>query len=59
MRSNWLFVESPLQLINAFEAVSYFSQEDDINTIVIRKLANDFVNEQIEKMLDILLQEHL
>ena len=51
--SNWYFVETPLQLINAFEAVNYFSPDSYKNTFFIRKSSSKRVNEQLLKTLDL------
>ena len=49
--SNWFFVESPLQLINAFEALHYFSLEHQNNIILIRRSSSELANKQLEKTL--------
>ncbi len=51
--SHWYFVETPLQLINAFEAVNYFSPDSYKNTFLIRKSANKRVNNQLMKTLSL------
>lgn len=51
--SNWYFVETPLQLINAFEAVNHFSLHGFKNTFFIRKTSSKRVNQQLKKTLSL------
>ena len=51
-KKSLLFVESPLQLLNAYEAVSYFSLES--HTYVVRLSKNEASDRQIMNLLKLL-----
>jgi hypothetical protein len=48
---NWFLVETPLQVINAAEAMNYFLAEGTKSTLVVKFGCNDKVNQQIEQTL--------
>lgn len=56
---NWFFVETPLQVINAIEALKYLTKADEKNILVIKNPQSNEVRAQIDEVLKFLKQDNL